>query len=126
MSRVRVAPVAKLPPPGTAALEVFLCDLRNSDGQRAMQRVCGQQVLDRLLKSESPFAVVGVGLACFVLPISSEDELADMTAHLVDCAAYLSGDVVLLPFGISRDLRDRMIAKAQRRDFELAPAEGNA
>jgi hypothetical protein len=128
MSRVRlvVAPAAKLPPPGTAAVELFACDLGHPAGERAVRQFGGEPLVTRLRKHGNRWVgiVAGPG-GVIVVPYETEANLLELGAHALDITPYMPGPVVMLPFG-GPELRRKLLAAARERELEMADAEGLA
>jgi hypothetical protein len=128
MSRARlvVAPAAKLPPPGTATIEVFACDLDHPAGERAVRQFGGEPLVTRLREHGIRWLgiVAGPG-GVIVVPYETEADFLELGAHALDITPYMPGPVVVLPFG-GPELRRKLIAAARERELETADAEGNA
>jgi hypothetical protein len=125
--RLNVARASELPAPGAAAVEVMACDLRNGVGRRLVRRVCGKRALRELLRREARFVaiVLGPGGGRAVAEYT-EPEFVELGAHLVDFMPLMPGPVVVTHYGLSPQLRDRMIAVARRRDLETVAPAGRA
>jgi hypothetical protein len=119
-------PASALPEPGTAAVEVMACDLSRSAGRRAVRMSCGNAALRELLRRHARFVAVTIGMGGRHVVEYSESEFAELGAEVVDFMPFACGPIVLTHFGLSPQLRERMLAGARRRDLETAEPAGHA
>src|SRR4029077_6852553 len=115
---------AKLPPPGTAAVELIACDFAHPAGERAVRQFGGVLLVPRLREHGIRWLgiVAGPG-GVIVVPYNTETEFLRIGAHALDIAPYMPGPVVVLPFG-GPELRGKLIAAARERELETVEAEG--
>lgn len=126
LSRVEVAPAAKLPPAGTAAVEILACDLSHVDARKAVRMTAGLPVLRELRRRRARWVVVIIGQGGrVVISLETEAELLQVGADATELAPYLDGPVVLLPFG-GPGLREKLIGAARRRELEICEMRGAA
>jgi hypothetical protein len=124
--RLKLTPASELPAPGQAAVEVLACDLRSSDGRRAIRRSCGKHVLQELLGRRARYVTVAMGAGGRVVVPYSEAEFPELGANLIDCVRFAPGPIVLSPFGLRPEMREKLLEGARRRDLETAEPAGSA
>ena len=122
-----MSPASGLPEPGTAAVEVMACDLHHGDGRRLVRDVCGKGALRELLRRQARFVAVALGHGGGrAVAEYTAAEFVELGANLVDLIPSMPGPVVMTHFGISSELREKMLAGARRRDLETAEPAGRA
>jgi hypothetical protein len=124
--RLKLTPISDLPAPGTAAIEVLACDLRRGAGRRAVQMSCGKGALRTLLSRRARFVAVMIGAAGRHIVEYTESELAGLGGELIDFTKFAVAPIVMTSFGLSPELREKMLAGAKRRDLETVEPAGHA